>query len=901
MRNSSVNARGDAFMDGTSVTEMMLSVVIPVFNKERTIRRCVESALEGCSESLAAEIVLVDDGSTDGSADECAKLQLEYNNVFVLSQENQGVSVARNAGIRLARGKYVAFLDADDEVTAGSFAHMVNAFERYSDEADLLTYPITYVDSRKGTEKGHARQKWLSETGVYRLDEYPDICQTTINVCVKRDAALLHPFSTTLKMGEDQLFNTRILAAKAAIVFCAEANYRYTRDGSGASSYSNHPLNAFDEMIDLYRAFLDVGESDPLMFEYCNQMVLYNFWWRLSSGMLMPDFGSSEERKANSSKLMAIARAIPVQSYFKSKTLTEFQKPYLVSYFGLEPEESHIRYESGRAYLCKDDSVLWETNGPNVRIVRCHAHGNQVNLFAYFRCPMFTLDRRDPRLLFGCENEWEELEIGPSAFSICDAHVESTRAWQFCVSVPLVGATRKYRFRIVLDEDAVDVERISFGLLRANARMGKRANERVFEACSVRVGKGALTLSPRKRVGYIHEFIRDYRLDSKWFKLRRKVRRGARRYKDGLWLYADLPASLAAGNSLAQILNDIREDDGIARFYATDFPENLLAKYPQLDGHIVKFGSERHRLLFVVADTVLASYLDQPTYMPFTDAEWRKIGDLSTVKRLVYLQHGILHAHLPRYFAYEKKRFDYVVVSSQFEANNLVSTYHYPENAIIASGAPRLDEIRIQASSSKRKIIYAPSWRSYLVAGTVMKRTALRERLAKSSFFAGYTELLDGIHKSGMLERYGCSFEIKLHPNFIMYKDQFNCGYPDMILAPDDVDASEYAIMITDYSSYLYDFLYAGSRILYFLPDAREFEGGANHYSRLDLPFEEGFGPYAENAEDACRYLETMLHDVVCGETAAIGGRADEFFFHRDGHNSERLYSVLKNRDSGDH
>ncbi|MCM0083341.1 glycosyltransferase family 2 protein [Geomonas sp. Red32] len=89
-----------------------ISVIIPLYNKERYVQRAVNSVLE---QSLAPlEVVVVDDGSTDGSAEAVAALGPDQR-LRLVSQRNQGVSAARNRGVAEARGRFVAFLDADDQ------------------------------------------------------------------------------------------------------------------------------------------------------------------------------------------------------------------------------------------------------------------------------------------------------------------------------------------------------------------------------------------------------------------------------------------------------------------------------------------------------------------------------------------------------------------------------------------------------------------------------------------------------------------------------------------------------------------------------------------------------------------------------------------------------------------
>lgn len=91
-----------------------ISVIIPVYNLSRFIKPCILSVLNQTFQKF--EIILVNDGSEDDSGKICEQFSERYPNILVIHQMNAGVSEARNAGIRAARGRYIAFLDGDDEV-----------------------------------------------------------------------------------------------------------------------------------------------------------------------------------------------------------------------------------------------------------------------------------------------------------------------------------------------------------------------------------------------------------------------------------------------------------------------------------------------------------------------------------------------------------------------------------------------------------------------------------------------------------------------------------------------------------------------------------------------------------------------------------------------------------------
>lgn len=110
----------------------LVSVVIPVYCARSYLRACVESLLQQSYDRL--ELILVDDGSTDGSGTICDRYAEEYQSIRAVHQENRGVSAARNTGTTLAQGDYIAFVDADDTVEEKYIEDLVHAVVQYGAE-----------------------------------------------------------------------------------------------------------------------------------------------------------------------------------------------------------------------------------------------------------------------------------------------------------------------------------------------------------------------------------------------------------------------------------------------------------------------------------------------------------------------------------------------------------------------------------------------------------------------------------------------------------------------------------------------------------------------------------------------------------------------------------------------
>lgn len=125
---------------------MKLSIVVPIYNVERYLRKCVDSLLAQDLSSQGYEIILVDDGSPDGCPIICDEYASKHENIKVVHRENGGLSAARNSGIEKAQGEYVQFVDADDFLESNVLNSLVEKID--SDQLDVLRFNYQNVNER---------------------------------------------------------------------------------------------------------------------------------------------------------------------------------------------------------------------------------------------------------------------------------------------------------------------------------------------------------------------------------------------------------------------------------------------------------------------------------------------------------------------------------------------------------------------------------------------------------------------------------------------------------------------------------------------------------------------------------------------------------------------------------
>lgn len=128
-----------------------ISVIVPIYNTAKYLNKCLKSILNQIFKNI--EIILIDDGSTDNSLDICNYYKSNYKNVSIYSQKNSGPSVARNFGLKKAKGKYVSFVDSDDYIDLDMYSHMMNANDSRNVDVIISSYVVVDLDNEKVIRK----------------------------------------------------------------------------------------------------------------------------------------------------------------------------------------------------------------------------------------------------------------------------------------------------------------------------------------------------------------------------------------------------------------------------------------------------------------------------------------------------------------------------------------------------------------------------------------------------------------------------------------------------------------------------------------------------------------------------------------------------------------------------
>lgn len=199
-------------MRENDASRVMVSVIVPVYNAEDTLARCIRSVLKQTFSNY--ELIVVNDGSNDNSGNIIKEYSLNDNRIIPVNQHNKGVSAARNHGVDLAKGQWITFVDADDYITEDCLELAVNAVKDTDCEMIFWNRKDIYQNRieekrvfKNDTEKNKFSGKELISKVLYNPEENLDLSSSYCRL-FRRDIIMGKHlrFPENLKLGEDVIF-----------------------------------------------------------------------------------------------------------------------------------------------------------------------------------------------------------------------------------------------------------------------------------------------------------------------------------------------------------------------------------------------------------------------------------------------------------------------------------------------------------------------------------------------------------------------------------------------------------------------------------------------------------------------------------------------------------------------
>lgn len=263
------------------MSEILFSVIVPVYNVERYLRQCIDSILAQTYRDF--ELILVDDGSQDSSGIICDEYAAKDSRITVIHKENQGQISARRVGLKKSSGQYICFVDSDDQVSDELLQNVADIILGFSSDvitfkwirADMNGNPLceeTPIFNEGEIEKEEYFQKMLSSASLNSLCK--KICRRTL---FDLDADYSEYYK--IRSGEDLLQTLPIIYAANKFYYLNKALYIYRMNPQSITHiFKKDDYKALNTVrLALYQCMVDLGYDS-----YKNQAVFFKFYlWLL--------------------------------------------------------------------------------------------------------------------------------------------------------------------------------------------------------------------------------------------------------------------------------------------------------------------------------------------------------------------------------------------------------------------------------------------------------------------------------------------------------------------------------------------------------------------------------------------------------------------------------------------
>ena len=889
--------------------EFKFSVVMAAYNTEMFLREAVESLLAQDIGFLQhVQLILVDDGSTDGTGRICDEYGKAYpENVVVCHKENGGAASARNEGLKHVRGQYVSFLDSDDKLSSNAMELVDEFFVGHIGEIDLVTLPLEFFDGKDGEHI--LNYKFKRGSRVIDLETEHDAIQLHLTSSfVTREATEKMEFDTRLSYAEDAKECVKVLLRKHRLGVVSEARCFYRWRQVGAQSAIQQSGNSSGWYLPYLEHFsyalLDMGRQEGEIPRFIQYTVMYDMQWRFRCDFQRAKAVLGEEKAEEfREKSLALLKYIDDDIILAQRQLYASHKCFLMEKkHGILP---HMQRKSEDVEIVWGAHVISTISQCAAKLEFLHIRGDGLLLEGYAGF-IGERDLSDIRIFLQvngkeflpceiCPLPWDRVEgagcMGETIFL----------ALTFRCQVESLSKAKDWSFKIYTEYHGAMIERklLQFGWrfpvldVFQNAYAARRpwiikkdGNQLLLHRVALpglcwQEGKLLLELAQKKQAHYREALI----LRGLRFLLRPFLP------KD-IWIVSDrINKADDNGEAFFRYIHETRRAKHayfVLRKDSEDY--GRVSRY----GTVLEYGSFRHKLMHLLAEKIISSAADDHVENPFGHCR-KYYWDILREKQQVFLQHGITKDDLSGWINRHKKDLAMIVTAAIPERQSMLEgKYYYDSSVVKLTGFPRYDYLE---NRPQRIIAIMPTWRHYL--GSAMSAVdglkQYGEGFQQTGFFRFYDALLNHPRLLEAVREHGYRLCFMPHPYIIPALSMFHrpqevefCSihtrYCDLF--------AQSALMVTDYSSVAFDFAYLGKPVIYCQFDREEFFS-QHTYTKGYFDYErDGFGEVEQELEGAvARISEYLEHG--CQMKDIYQSRAEKFFAYRDRQNCQRVYEAV--------
>ncbi|MDE6603711.1 MAG: CDP-glycerol:glycerophosphate glycerophosphotransferase [Lachnospiraceae bacterium] len=865
-----------------------ISVVTAVYNVRPYLEEMIQSILWQTIGLDNIQLILIDDGSFDGSETICDYYAAQYpNNILTIHKENGGVSSARNEGLRHVQGDYVNFTDADDLLAMDALEKMYRFIEKNCHKIDLVVIPLKCY----GLDERHPLDYKFTRTRLVNLDkEYSSIQLSISSALVKNECFRNRRFDSELSYAEDAQLLTDILLDKMCYGIVCGTGYQYRKRISNDSATDRGRIEKsyyIPYMKNFILFTLKNAEQKkgnvPLFVQY---ICMYDLQWRLTNPLTEPGILNSLEEQEYRELLLQAIRRIDDCIIWKQKSIGYDEKMRLLS---LKKEgEAH-------AVIFLEFLTITQKQIQIEGYVRNALHIGKPELI----CQLVSDTGNSIAYKAGLTEKKDERCFGETLGTV----------GAFCLRINRAALQNQTDIYFVLHSEEEKITCTDIRFEKFFPLSERFPNSYLYEA-------GLLLFYISHRLCIVNNPKR-YQIRRQERKLSKDLLSGkdgqafrgwtARRIyhllkpfkKKELWLIGDrITKADDNGEAFFTYMNTEGRDCDIVTYFVLD---KCSKDYERLTavGRVVPYHSLRHKILSLLCDKKVSSQADEYAFNRFFDMVCM-LKDIQHRQTFIFLQHGITKDDSSTWLKRSDVNIRLFITATHMECQSILDfPYGYDENSVRCTGFPRYDYL-YDAQVQERIITFMPTWRLYLTGGyddhADMRKA--KGEFRESAYCRMYREVFSDPRLLEAVKSYGYTIQVMPHPAMPWECFAYlGCGDQIKVLERHIRYREVFAasrMIITDYSSAVFDFAYLRKPVLYYQPDIDEFFSGKHVYRKGYFDYErDGFGEISYTAPELVEQIIAYMQNG-CQMKEMYRERVERTFPYNDCRNCKRVYEEIK-------
>ncbi len=882
------------------------SIIMAVYNVEKYLDEAVDSLIAQTLDFKSnVQLILVDDGSPDGSGAICDKYARLYpDNVVVVHKENGGVSSARNVGLAYAEGKYVNFMDPDDMLTPGTLESVADFFDRSYEHTNVTAIPMNMFGAMNGSH--YLNDKFKKGTRVINLQkEYTYFQLSSSCAFFKHNIAKAMHFDETLTVAEDAQQVLKILIDMPTLGVVSGVAYRYRKHTDSALYSTQEKSYWYNDYLDKFVCYIMdyAREKYGYIPRFVQNALMNNMAWRLTE-KTVPKALTPDELARYKSKLLECISYIDEDIVVRQKNCSSDILIKLIA--SRYPSDRFVTYATNDILYGFDSALYHRFSKNTVRFEFLDIDDSTVTLTA--RQVYIDLGNRisDVFIRIGdAEIHADSISTQPAVTLLGD-EISHMCACRFTVQRSDINAL----------PNSVEVYTVVDGVTVRNATIkygnhfpisAKYKNSCFFEkgilVCrsgdTVAISSADAKTARKYEKRFEKELWRSNKLGERKAVLARALARVYKAtHKKPLWIVSDRYDKIGDnGEAMFRYLCS-------SKVKAADYVF-AIARCPGYDtmkkiGKVVDRESLKYKILHLACDAIVSSHADDFVTNPFVGYS-EPYKDIITRKKFVFLQHGVIKDDLSGWLNRYNKNIYGFITSAKGEWDSIVyGSYHYTPERIWLTGLPRFDRLY---NDEQRLITLMPTWRKYLMTRIENSEGMWKESegFTESRYFRFYNDLINDDRVLSAAEKHGYKVCFMPHPTLMNMMHLFKKDPRVDFFAADAAYRDVYArsnLVLTDFSSAVFDFAYLRKPVVYAQFDRDEIFKGDHVYTEGYFDYErDGFGEVTYDYESTVQLLIDYI-EGDCKLKPLYRERIDNFFAFNDKNNCKRIVDKLLEPDN---